>query len=219
MTLISDRLNRARVLHNVDSYEYEDTNALIDINVLIREAILMRKTNWDRATSNLVLDQDEYRVDIISWTPDLEIINIDKVEVNSGSGFKKATPISYYEVNENTIASKTSPIFYSKDNSVFILPIPDENVTSGFKIEYTYTPADIALTDNDSDIKLPKQIVDVIFDEWLAYYIEMGKRNKWDAKNLQLAYKQRLSRINWMLGGKIRQPRPNNLPQDITTLI
>lgn len=47
MALISARLTRARNLYSVDDIQYTDANALIDINSLIREAILMRKTNWD----------------------------------------------------------------------------------------------------------------------------------------------------------------------------
>lgn len=59
----------------------------------------------------------------------------------------------------------TSPLYYSNDDSVFIIPTPEADVTSGVKIHARYTPAEVALTDNDSDIKLPNQVVDVIFEE------------------------------------------------------
>lgn len=219
MALISARLTRARNLYSVDSNQYTDANALIDINSLIREAILMRKTNWDIWVSNLVNGQDEYRVTELIGTPDVDIINVDKLFINYGSKLVKATPISYYEVDEDTTGSVMNPLYYSNDNSVFIIPTPEADVTSGVKIHARYTPGDIALTDDDSVIKLPSQIVDVIFEEGLAYYVEMSKKNYSDAKNLQWAYKQRLSKVNAMISDKIREPRPNNLPQDITTLI
>lgn len=98
--------------------------------------------------------------------------------------------------DENTTATETHPIYFSKDDSVFIKPAlgaGETTVSEGMKIEVTYMPQEVALTDNTSDIKLPSWVVDAIFQYGLTPYILEEKSQKQEALQAHGVYDQKLS--------------------------
>lgn len=220
MATISQRLARVRRLYNVDSSQYTDANALIDLNSLIREAFLQRKVNWDYATSSLVANQEEYRVEEFENQPDdWAILQVNKVWVKYGSEFKRATYVAYQQWDEDTKGSETSPIYYERDNAVFISPVPTATATESIRVEATYEPLDVALTTEERTVKLPLSILDVILEYGLGYFIEMEKDNPAEAAAMRDRYKAEMSKKNGMIGTKSNDQRPNGLPQEINTLI
>lgn len=194
MPTIQTEIDRVRTNSKIDDEQYEDSDAIMDFNKLVRELGVFAKENWDTWTANLVNWQNEYKADVLLWTPNVDIVSVEKVYINYWEGEKSAEFKPYGTVDKtSTEYSKSSPVFYVKDNSIFIFPTPEEDVTGGFQWEFTYLLKDYDLTDNVEDIPLPRTLLDVMFRFWFEEFIERTVRNdKGAAKILRDAYKQEM---------------------------
>ena len=207
MPTIQTEINRVRDNSNVDwnatGGQYPDSIAILDFNKLLREIGVFSKKNWDIGTGNLVNWQNEYKVDELIGTPNVEILNVTKLYINYWEGLKKAEFTPYGTLDKTGTFNKMFPVYYTKDNSVFIFPTPDADVTGWVEVEASYLLKDYIITDNVEDIPLPRTFLDTIFRFWFEEFIESTVRNnKANAANLRDRYKQEISLAKWLLKSK-----------------
>ena len=137
--------SKTRFLTNTTSDDYSDTNLTRALNDYYHRlfAIIMQvmgewEVNGDYATTSLVNGQEEYVLNT-------SYIQLKRVEVNYTGGtntWQKATLLDMSEVdvafsNSTEVFHKASPFVRVMDNSLFLEPAPDANVTGGLKIFFT----------------------------------------------------------------------------------
>lgn len=115
-------------------------------------------------------NQNEYVILETETSPNYRINRVNKVSLKYGTGdsyFTPATRISpkdfvndsdWYEVNQ----SQSTPVYYVADNSVFLFPTPDENVTSGLKLEVILQPVDLTISSTEDEVVIPPRFHKVI---------------------------------------------------------
>lgn len=213
MPTIATEIERVRKAHNIDSFKYSDTDAMLDFNKLLRESGVLLRKNWDTGTWNIVADQNEYQADELLGTPNVDILDIKKVYVDYwNTGEYARSTLSSYDYIDTESYSTANPKYIVKDQNIFLYPTPESNVTNGIKIECTYLLKDYVETDNVEDIPIPRPILDTIFRFWFSEFIEYEKGNKWDAVNLRNTYRKELSIMKGLIGTKAKDVRETQQP-------
>lgn len=134
------------------STNYGDTDLNRNLNHWYRMAVgwvLEFMDEWEYnaefSTTNLVADQAEY---VIPTT----LLRLKRVEIKypDASEYVTAAPADDWNISdplgeeEVTGASEGAPVYRVGDNSLFLYPVPDANVTSGLRIEYVDDVADLS---------------------------------------------------------------------------
>lgn len=136
----SEIIASARRQFGVDSGNYPDATAVIDLNLVYDDfnADIVSETNedwfWNSIVTDSVVGQSEYRIEEAGT--DDKISTVDEVFVKYGSSdqYQKARRIhpseltkdrSYYESSQSVL----DPIYFVQDQSVFVFPVADEAVT------------------------------------------------------------------------------------------
>ena len=140
--------NFARFHTNTNSTTFSDADVDASINTYYYQfvnEILESMDDWDfqgeNATADLVEDQQEY-------TFPTDILKIKRIEVTyDGTNWYLA---NWFDINERGQATdstsisqdfeKTKPFVDLYDNSLFLYPIPDDDVTGGLRIWYEEEP-------------------------------------------------------------------------------
>lgn len=149
---ISDIQSRINLLTGVTTTEYTNEHRRIGMNrYKHRLAMLALKsqdestfddpnhTDYPIETANLIANQQDYSIAMSE-----KVLEVDKVEVTyDGTNWYKAEP---YSVGETTITSdatsiannfsSSAPYYEFKYNSIFLYPIPTQNVSSGLKVHW-----------------------------------------------------------------------------------
>lgn len=160
----------ARRFANTNSTKYSDANLDASINAFLDEVgsdILTAMDGWDmfgeRSTTDLISGQQEYAVpEDAVWVKRLEI-------TYDGSTW---FPVTWFDINERADAmddttvlqdfTKQKPYADLLENSIFLYPKPDANVTAGLKLWYIKLPTPlIETTDSPGFVR--------IFHKMLAY--------------------------------------------------
>lgn len=136
--------NFARFLTNTNTTTFSAADLYASVNTYYHffvNEILEAMDGWDFkgeiATANLVSAHQEYVFPT-------DILKIKRVEITyDGTNWYNASP---FDINMRSTATdttsvasdfeKSSPYFDAYDNSMFLYPIPDANVTNGLKIWY-----------------------------------------------------------------------------------
>lgn len=205
MATVDKWVDRARTLYWTDTSQYDDTEALIDLNVIVHQiedhitSEIWEGFFWDIMTADTtVVNQSEYRIPTISsgsfnGVPKIEWISI---QYTSWWDFIPATEVNrqtllqdhdltWYETNQST----WDPIYFIADDSYFIYPYPKEAVSGWIKLYGIKSLADITLSTNEEDIfwwKIPLKYYWMITD-WLEQFI---REIKWE-KNLAIQARNR----------------------------
>ena len=140
---VQEIIDKARRLCHVNSNQYEDADAIIDFNYIYHDLIeaavnqVSEDYFWDIGYTDFVVNQSEYVVNKLDSTPDLDIKKIQNLSVRYSTDDEYLTPVEYvdrealnkdiswYESNQ----PKSCPIYFMKDESVFIFPTPDSTIT------------------------------------------------------------------------------------------
>ena len=134
-------IDRARRLTYTSSNQYTDAQAVEDFNIIYKEIVsrITYEVNedffWDILQTSSVVDQSEYVLD-----PKVRKIRELFIKYNSTDDYyTKAEEIdwntlaldkAWYEAN----VSQSTPKYYVADESVFLLPAPDEAVSNGVRM-------------------------------------------------------------------------------------
>lgn len=211
MSTVQTLLDRARILNNVDVYQYPDSIALQDINYIIHQiedyitSAIWEGFFWDILTATTtVIWQSKYTLPVISswafnWLPKIENISI-KYE----SEYIKARPVnrqtleydlSWYEVNQ----SFAEPIYFITNNSYFIYPAPLTAVTNWIRLYWIKSLADVTLSTTYEELfwwKIATKYYYLIAD-WIKQYIKEIQWKDGEAVNAKRVFE--LEKLPWII--------------------
>ena len=161
--ILADLTTRVNFLTGTTPTEYTAAARLVSLNIWnnkVRSWIVNNIAGWQYDDSNygdfpilttdLVASQQDYG----GLTPE-GLLNIKRVEITyDGSTYNRALP---FDINEDYNATDTTSIAsnYSQSepryrfvqNSIFLYPIPDANVTDGLKVFIDRTAKDFTASD------------------------------------------------------------------------
>lgn len=173
VTLIS----QMRRIVKVDTNQYEDSEALADLNTLKDEfwswivTKVQDKYNWEKWSTDSIALQSEYTIPTVaSTTAWAKLLNWVSIVYNTSENTYTDTwwlkYIPAVEVNPNWLEydwdyyvenqSEDTPIYYVADNSVFIAPAPRTWITNWIKLTWIRKIADYTLATTEAEMKLPK---------------------------------------------------------------
>ena len=96
---------------------------------------------------------------------------------------------SLYDSSKELTDKNEKPYSIIRDGSIFIIPIPDKNITGWLVVEWKYIPVDLELTTTSDDIKLPPEDHNIIV-KWLNSMV-FGEKQVFDKQQLwEWYYKQ-----------------------------
>jgi hypothetical protein len=167
--------------------------------LMVRELIDLNEDLYaEISAANLVANQREYSlpIDDTSTTYGGGLVKLQRVEVNYGSGARVADPISIQQNADPTIADSdinntfdtADPKYWFKDRSVWLAPVPTENVSSGLYIYWIKRPSE--MTSSAAIPSLPKDFLNVLSEGILIDVFRRLGRSE-DAKQ---------SQHNWDIG-------------------
>jgi hypothetical protein len=146
------------ILQAHDEWDYDDSN----------------HTDFPILKGDLVKDQQDYALPSST-------LKIKRVETKmDGSNYQKAQPIDINEISEDTSTStiddefnESEPFYDMRARSIFLYPIPDENVTDGIKI---WIQRKVNLFSASDTTKTPG------FDRQFHRMLSIGASYDWAAK-------------------------------------
>jgi len=187
----------------VDTSQYSDANALIDLNTLKDEfwskiCSKKKKLNWQEWKTNLEALQSEYTLAEVTsttqWTKLLESISINyNWETYDTIWWLKYIPArkvektelvndwDYYVENQ----SELDPIFYKADNSYFIAPAPRNAVTNWIKLTWIRNIPDYILATTETQMMLPTDIIQTLVFWLIVSWLEEKWTDAWTVNNAE----------------------------------
>ena len=183
-------VDRARRLWYVDSFQYEDDDAVEDFNIIYHdlENDIVTKIRedyfWDYFTTDSVVWQTEYVLpsNIWNWWTELEKWDWVSVKYTNTSDFIKARRVNqnWLESDDTYYAesqSQSDPFYYIKDDSIFIFPAPDSAIIWWIKMEWIKWLSDLVLTSLEPEIfndKIPTKFHTLI-SMWMLEYVYQSR--------------------------------------------
>ena len=204
-------VDRARRLTYLSSTQYNDTRAIEDFNIVYKDLTsrITYEVNedffWDKFTANLVNGQSEYllpeTVSKISW-----------LIINYWAGNIRATEIDGNDSTKLTATyTETAPIYYIKENSVFILPEPTTDETGGLVLEGIKEATSLALIDISSSVIIPDEYHHLIAEGMKGYIYQ--SRGLISEKNDAVgSYENSISEMISALTDRTLNPTTGTLP-------
>ncbi len=160
----------------VSTANYPNSQRIIDVNNAIDEVsvdILSAVDGWDFddknksdfpiLTTDIVADQQDYSLPFSATGSDDDTIRIKRLETKLTNRFYKAEPFDKGErgrsIAETTDLAndfiESAPRYDMTGSSIFIYPVPTQNVTGGLRIWIDRSMANFAEADLTSTTKFP----------------------------------------------------------------
>jgi len=193
MSLPSQIILDVRRFAHVTTSQYLDADAYLDLNKIKDEfwnEVVSRwgssNYNWDKWNTDIEANQDEYRLDIPTSTND-GMKTINNIYISDGTTHTNTGLLEYIkcrEVDPKNLPNDwnfylenqdaTMPLYYQKDNSVFIAPRPTKDITNGLRIEAIRKIANWTAATTELETKLPVEF-HFILELGLMPYALMSK--------------------------------------------
>lgn len=188
-----------RRIAKVDTSQYSDANALIDLNTLKDEfwsaivTTVNESYNWDRWTADTVALQSEYTLPAVAfdtaWNKLLKWISMNY----DSETYPETWELIYVkarEINPNTLdkdwyyyteyQSEEDPIYFIADNSFFIAPAPRTAITWGIKLTWIKKIPDYELTTTEANMKITVDQQNALVYGLVVHWL----MNKWADANI-----------------------------------
>lgn len=215
MITLQDLYNRVIDQINIETTKYTTTKFLWDLHMIVQdiwsEIVKKRQwnSNWDIWTTDTVSLQDEYTKPLVTsedtgadyietlsisydWETYLDTWNIKYIPCKLATE-EQIRNWNYYLENQ----SKSNPIYFQRDKSVFIAPEPRTNQVWTNRIQVTWIRSIASwaweITTTESEIKLPLHMLEtmVVWCVWKASIVKRLAKNEInDYKNDYLVEKQ-----------------------------
>jgi len=215
MITLQDLYDRVILQLNIETTRYTTVMFLKDIHYIVQdfwsEVVKKNKwnNNWDIWYTNTVSLQDEYKTPQVT-SVDVWADYIDSISISfDWNIYSETWNIKYIPCNIATETQinnweyyleyqpKTQPIYFQRDNSIFIAPDIRSNEIWINRIKITWNKSinswSWTLTTTETEIKLPLQVLEtiVIWCLWKASIIKrLDKSEINDYKNDYLLEKQ-----------------------------
>lgn len=199
-------IDRARRLGYVDSYQYLDADAELDMNIVqeeIASAIITEIWEdffWEIFFTDLIDWQNEYNLPSnsnkllsLSYLPNSTTTVYRKLDTKYP--YELPNDISYYETSWDEF-------YYIADGSIFIYPKPTDNITDWLKLYWIKNLNTISKTSTESEIlnwKIPAKYHHII-SLWMLEFIYRWQWNlqyAWEARNRYLSERSKLIEFLW----------------------
>jgi hypothetical protein len=86
-----------------------------------------------------------------------------------------------YEINKDK-----KPYWVLRDGSIFIYPVPEEDIADWLRLEWKYIPFDLTLTNTSDEIKLAPEYHNILV-KWLNSLV-FGEKQVFDKQQLREGY-------------------------------
>lgn len=221
-----------RRIVKVDTSQYDDDDALIDLNTLKDEfwstlVWVWKKFNWEKWKTSSVALQSEYQIPEVAsdtaWAKQLSWIAVCyDGETYEDTWELKYIPVKlvdkdslehdwdYYIENQRV----ESPIAYVADNSYFIAPAFRAVVTNGIKLTGIRKIPDYTLSTTETEMKLPiDQHQTLVYG--LCVFWHMNKWSEpWIVSDAEARYERKVQKAIDMTRERIEEtPFINEYPQ------
>jgi len=218
----------------VDTSQYTDANALIDLNTLKDEfwsaliTELPESYNWERWTVDNTTTNTEYLMPDVAyntaWSKALKGVAVSyEWETYSETWLIQYVPAR--EVNPNTLGedwyyyaenqSKDDPIYFVADNSYFIAPsFRTASLANRIKLTGIRKIADYTLATTEADMKIPvDQQQALVFGLMIDWYF-----NKWvddnTINNAEARWERKKTEAIMTLSNRVENPSQFTYPDD-----
>ena len=165
---ITQIISKSRIQTNTSSAQKTDQQMLNDLNIIQDNIFSQLGTvnklyAWTYWNTDTVAGQEEYKLpveDIQNNYPWLK--RLLKVYIDYGNWYQKAQIYSDpQDFKAHIWWVSGQPIVMQADWSLFFNPAPKQAIIWGIKVEWTYRPLPLLITDTTEDIKLAPEYHDV----------------------------------------------------------
>lgn len=178
-------INKARRQVHASSVNYTNDDALLDLNHRRQDMIGKIQSEvdewwyWTWAFANSVIDQNEYNIENVDSTYNINQVDSISVKWKTGWEYEKIPYVHPNSLDNELDSYKTTatPFYFIKDKSIFIYPSPEEAVENGIKLYCIIQPTDLAIADEETRIE-PRFQQNII--DWMCadYYYAQGNESK-----------------------------------------
>lgn len=177
---VSTIISEFRTDNYIDWEQLTDAKALVFLNRAYRDFIneIRVKVNedyfYDEWKANTVDLQREYilqkRTDTVAWMVNIKWISVSykwDLDANWDLIYKKLRLETLWNLDRDLQWYKTNqpesdPFYIISDESMFIYPVPTENVTDWIIFYWIWDPIQLALTDEEEAFKTPLEFQDLL---------------------------------------------------------
>lgn len=187
---VSTIINLSRKQTNTSAGQISDTDYLNYLNITYKDifsrlSVNSKKYTWQSYTTDVVAWQQEYIIPQPSNTQTWLKLVLDCFYIHEWKD--KRIPIYDASINIDYETNKNKkPYGVLRDGSIFIYPVPEEDIEWGLRLEWKYIPLDLALTNTSDEIKLAPEYHNILV-KWLNSLV-FGEKQVFDKQQLREGY-------------------------------
>lgn len=195
---VSQIIAKSRTQTNTSTAQKTNQQMLDDLNI-VQDNIFSELGStqklyaWTYWNTDTVANQKEYKLpqeNVQQNYPQLK--RLTKVFVDYGQWFVKARVFNHLQ--DNLSYSEDNPVVLQADWSVFLYPTPKQAIIWALRVEWTYRPLPLQLTDESEDIKLAPEHHDIL----LAGLNKMNYEDKQLRNEAQIREVKYINQMNEM---------------------
>ena len=170
--------------------QISDTDYLRYLNIIYNDifsrlSVNSKKYTWQSYTTDVIAWQQEYIIPQPSDTQTWLKLILDCFYKHEWKD--KRIPIYDASINiDYEINKNKKPYWILRDGSIFIYPIPEEDIEWWLRLEWKYIPSDLELTSTQADIKLAPEYHNILV-KWLNHLV-FGDKQVYDKQQLRESY-------------------------------
>lgn len=203
LNAVSDHINN-EIVKNVNEYYFWDT-FLIDTE--------LNQTEYNIKTWKVAWDWSDPKIDVY-----IKEVTKCFIKYESTADFytpvtKKSPELLEKDFDEYAqTQSKSDPIFYVQDRSIFVYPQPDPALSEWIKLNAIYTPPKILLASAESWLPLQpdKHNIYALWIEWQIYKSQWKNKNT-EAQVAKKVFEEEITKVLTYLKKRIRTATPKTM--------
>ena len=170
--------------------QISDTDYLRYLNIIYNDifsrlSVNSKKYTWQSYTTDVIAWQQEYIIPQPSDTQTWLKLILDCFYKHEWKD--KRIPLYDASINiDYEINKNKKPYWVLRDGSIFIYPIPEEDIEWWLRLEWKYIPLDLELTSTQADIKLAPEYHNILV-KWLNHLV-FGDKQVYDKQQLRESY-------------------------------
>ena len=170
--------------------QISDTDYLRYLNIIYNDifsrlSVNSKKYTWQSYTTDVIAWQQEYIIPQPSDTQTWLKLILDCFYKHEWKD--KRIPLYDASINiDYEINKNKKPYWILRDGSIFIYPIPEEDIEWWLRLEWKYIPLDLELTSTQADIKLAPEYHNILV-KWLNHLV-FGDKQVYDKQQLRESY-------------------------------
>ena len=187
---VSTIINLSRKQTSTTAWQIADADYLTYLNIIYKDifsrlSVNAKKYTWQSYTTDVVAWQQEYIIPQPSDTQTWLKLVLDCFYIHEWKD--KRIPIYDASINiDYEINKNKKPYWVLRDGSIFIYPVPEEDIEWWLRLEWKYIPLDLTLTDTQEDIKLAPEYHNILV-KWLNSLV-FGEKQVFDKQQLREGY-------------------------------